>query len=617
MKTLLQSLTERPLSTWITTGRVTGTVLEESWPAYDYSDAEIDARITSELNEFTESPPAVWVDDDYRHDHLEAIAYNVRYMHRASSLKEERFSIRQIQDRFHWQTDLVRFQDLVELENMPGIPYYLTLGDERFFNRVAPAEHASRRFNPDWHQRSTVVWNGQEYLVHDYAPAHRINHALRQVTATLPSAMPAPLIAGLIPWGHGIYTRDSLMQAAFYGRESIVDGTPETEIVITHGSGAARVQVTATLIRRQTTLGQPAFALVSCRIIKADQWAFSATLSGHTWLEGKWVPAQVVTERPHSVLGAERVIRETFLMQFHPGPVDTAELQPEWKDTWVSYRAPGLTGSLRYQVSETVDTEALLQEKIGLLQSASRARPALPSQTAYAYQRNCATLSLDYAARALGYSIEQSELAALVDRDGQTSLSAIHQLARRQGFNCQVVQGDINALSLLKDSQVILYLPAEEHFVLLGDVDTFDVWLIDLQQHTFFYPLNKHKFKRQWQDGIALVLSTQQTTTPPALPLETLTPRELETIRGGQGYDCTKLIQNGDLYDIPCPASHPCDGTRLDYSWILGCEPSETGTCTNFTQWALKEANCLTSMSNPGQCTNGRWWVVYYRFACY
>lgn len=618
VQSMLNELAADPTETWISAGRVTGTVIEESWPAYDYTDREISSRITGEITNFQDNPPASFVDAQFLFDHQEAIPYNVRYFYRASSRKEEHFQILLDHDQFTWQTELIRFQDLMALRDDSVIPYHLTPEDERFFARVTPPAHASKRFNPDWNQQSTVAWDGQEFLIHNHSPEHRINHALRRVTPVLPSARPAPLIAGLIPWGKGIYTLDSLSQAIVSGTETRVDGLPATQLVIHSGTGPSRVQVTATLVRKITPQGRPAHALVSSEVLRGDQWALSVSHSGHIWLENRWVPTQIVSERPHARYRAERLVRETFLLEFHSGQVNEQDMRPLMKDTWVEYQAPGMPNPLRYQMSETLDSELLLQEKIGLMVSKSPAKQRVSLQnTNMGPGRNCATLALGHAARCLGRPIAEQELAKGVDSAGKTSLADLQTLARQQGLHCEVIQTDIDSLALLEACQIILYLPNEGHFTLLGDVDTFDVWLIDLQKNTFLYALNKQKFAAQWARGIALVLSKQSLAFPGRLHIDSLSHSTLMNTRGGLSYDCTKLIQDGNIHDVPCPEGPPCDGTREDYSWILGCEPSDTGQCTSFTQWAMKEANCMLKATNPSQCTSGRWTVVYYRFACY
>ncbi len=618
VQSLLKGLASCPAETWMSTGTVTGTVIEESWPAYDYTDREISSRVASEMESFEANPPASFVDAQYLFDHWEAIPYNVRYCYRASSRMEERFQIHLDHEKFRWQTNLVRFQDLMAVRDDAIVPYHLTSEDERFFARRRPPAHASRRFNPDWNQQNTVAWDGQEFLIHNYSPKHLINHAHRQVTPVLPCARPAPLTAGLIPWGKGIYSLENLTQATVTGTETRVDGLPRTELVIHNGIGSSRVRVTAAWVPKTTPQGRPAHALVASEVLRGDQWALSVSLSGHIWLENRWVPTQIVSEHPRVRYGAERRVRETFLLEFHPGQENGHDMRPSMKDAWVEYQAPGMPDPLRYQMSETLDSELLLQEKMGLMLAASEGRERVPRHNMNpGPSQNCATLALGYAARSLGRPIVEKELASSVDSTGKTSLADLQRLARRRGLHCEIIQTDIDSLALLPACQIILYLPDEGHFALLGDVDTFDVWLIDFQKNTFLYALNKHKFTAQWAEGVALVLSEQSLAFPSHLHIKSLPHSRLVNTRGGLSYDCTKLIQNGHIHDVPCPVDPPCHGMEEDYAWIWGCEPSETGQCTSFTQWAKKQANCTPSGANPGECTAGRVTVVYYEYGCY
>jgi len=618
VQAVLQELTANPTQAWISTGSVTGTSIEESWPSYEYTDREIELRTAAEIIEFKTTPPASMVDTDYIFDHLDAIPYNIRYMYRIGTRKEETFRILTNQGQFNWFSELVRFQDGAELKDDVVIPYYMTTEDERYFAKANPPVHASKRFNPNWNQQRTVAWDGQEFLIHNASPSQGLNHAYRQDTPVLPSALPDPLIAGLIPWGHGIYTLDNLARAAVHGSETTVDGVTITKISIHSGIGPSRTQIEATLARQHSPQGIPAYALTAVQILKGQQGEFTAKHSGHIWLEGRWVPTQIVTERPQSQYGAERTVRQTFLLEFSSEPVSERDMHPPLRDAWVEYHAPGLAQPLRYQMSSTIDSEILLQEKLALMQvkaqnqAHARMHPPVINRSG-----NCATLSLGYVSRALGHPIDDRKLASLVDDAGKSSLFDLRKLARQEGLYCEVVSTNIDSLATLGACQIILYLPDKGHFVVLGDVDTFDIQLIDLQKNTFLYPLNKHKFNLDWQEGIALVLSTDSIGFPLSSQIELPPDRVLKSKRAGLAYDCTKLIQDGESYDVHCPDSPPCGGIYKDYSTIFGCDLAESGTCTNFIQWAYKESNCMLKPTDPTQCTYGRWTFIYYLYACY
>jgi hypothetical protein len=615
---ILLELTTHPTQSWISTGSVTGTSIEESWPSYEYTDREIDLRTTAEIIDFKANPPASMIDRDYLFDHLDAIPFNIRYMYRISTRKEETFRILINQGRFNWFSELVRFHDGAELKDDVIIPYYLTVEDERYFAKVNPPAHASKRFNPGWNQQRTVAWDGQEFLIHNASPGQGLNHAIRQETPVLPSSLPDPLIAGLIPWGHGIYTLDNLVRAAVQGSETVVDGVYVTEISIQCGTGPSRSQIEARLIRQPSPQGRPAYALTDVQILKGEEGVFTANNSGHIWLEGRWVPTQIVTERPLFQYGAERTVRHTLLLEYRSEQISARELHPSLKDTWVEYHAPGLAQALRYQMSDTVDAELLLQEKLALMQVKAQDKAhALMHRPLVDRPGNCATLSLGHVSRALGHPIDERKLSSLVDGTGKSSLFELRKLARQEGFYCEVVSTDIDSLAMLEACQIILYLPDKSHFVVLGDVDTFDIQLIDLQKNTFLYSLNKHKFNLDWQEGIALVLSTDSIDFSFSSQIELPSDMELKSMRAGLAYDCTKLIQDGELYDIHCPDGPPCGGIYRDYSTIYGCDLAESGTCTNFIQWAYKEAICKLKSTDPTQCTYGRWTFIYYLYACY
>ncbi|MFC1761327.1 cysteine peptidase family C39 domain-containing protein [Planctomycetota bacterium] len=605
LQALLIELTARPVKAWISSGTVSGTILEESWPVYDYSDREVGARIRAEMENFNAAPPKSVRDTDLQHDNQGAIAYNIRYAYRSGEQKELQLRLRIHQEQYYFETQVLKFLDLMDLKENSSLPYRLTPEDEHFFATAQPAAHSSTRFNAYWNHRRIVAWDGYEQVEYNTSPDHRINHAWREATPPAPDNLPTPLTAGLVSWGHGLFSAESLANQHIEGKTSAT----QTTLTITTDSDSPAMCLTIGLVAKQAPTGEMAWAQVSYQIEQGSLTTLTAQHSHHQWIAGRWVPTCMVIESPTTLLGADRRTRKTYLLEFDS--LDHTAMRPSLANhAKVQYRAPGLSRPLRYQVNDRIDVESLLAERLALANTIPPRNIrtlALTAPTATP-RSNCATLALTQACRTLGKPVEDHTLAPLVNASGVTSLLAMAQWARAQGLHCQVGTADIDSLATLDNCQAILHLPGKNHFVLLAKVDTYDVWCIDLTQERFLYHTEKQAFvTADWQDNVALVLSSQPIDA--LLPLDT----SAQDYIGGGGYTCTYLIQEEE--DIPCDPS--CWSSYTELYEVYGCEPADSGSCSDGFVVSGKDYDCMIDPYYPAWCsTSNDPSYIYYDFAC-
>lgn len=620
IQALLQELTSQPRQACITTGEISGHLIEESWPNYSFTENEINSRIQEEIQAFKDQPPRHLVDDSLRHDHLEAIPYNVRYAYRASEQKDMTMILRCLSGKYYWETNLNSFKDLADLKDQTAVPYRLTAADEAYFANTYPAAHACKRFNPAWNQQRTYAWDGQELIKHTYASSGRINHAVRRVKTEDQIGIPSPLTEGMILWGQGMFTLENLQTMNVNASEVWSDGGPTTTLTISRGSGLGRFQLTAELSRVKDPQGKSSLLLKGKTITRGNELSLRAQLSGHTWVEGAWIATQIVTEQTTSRFGAERTLRKTMVLNINTQK-PSAHMRPEFEGAAVEYRAPGLAQPIRYRMSDVIDTEALLTEKIALGQQ------RMHSDKSYQVHNqrisNCATLSLGYATRQLGYPIDEQALTNIIKTDGTTTLSDMTQLIQQKGLYAQAVRGDLDSLALLPNCQIILHLPGKQHFIVLGDIDSTYVWCIDLSTNNVLYRVEKNSFiLSDWANGVALIISTAPLDSI-GQSIEPISDKIEQSLRGSANTDCVVLVQEFDF--VTCGFPNPaCDGYAEVYFEIWTCGTVQyTCSCSKEPELAAMDCPCVIDPANPEECVEAQdengdylWAEWYYLDAC-
>jgi hypothetical protein len=196
-------------------------------------------------------------------------------------------------------------------------------------------------------------------------------------------------------------------------------------------------------------------------------------------------------------------------------------------------------------------------------------------------------------------------LASLVLPSGQTTLHSMKQLVQSLGLYCKVVQTDLAGLQNLGSVKAILHIPTRNHFVVLDSADDRNVQIVDLSDNKFCYSDNADSFRRQWSQGLAMLVSS----TPIAGAYPNVDDASLNVAVGGSGYSCTVLLQSTCYFLCQLP----CNGVFIYYWERWGCEPAPSGTCTSRPLVRTQESDCV-----PGVIVNCTWgdWYTTYILAC-
>jgi hypothetical protein len=228
--------------------------------------------------------------------------------------------------------------------------------------------------------------------------------------------------------------------------------------------------------------------------------------------------------------------------------------------------------------------------------------------------KNCATAAIKYSASKLGKNVTNQQLAQIVNNpNGDTSLYQMKQLVSSLGLNCRAVKTDIQTLKSLSNCEVILYIPAKKHFVVLDRIDDKYVWTIDLTSNKFFYHTDINFFGMDWCEGQALLISNQPFQSDDNF-IE-IDDGQLTGIVGAAGYSCTKLIQTYDV--IYCnQLGGVCDGLYTVFYTRFGCEAAASGSCPSLLMIRFQTSPCINNPYDPSDCTVTGVWTCYYMRAC-
>jgi hypothetical protein len=287
------------------------------------------------------------------------------------------------------------------------------------------------------------------------------------------------------------------------------------------------------------------------------------------------------------------------------GTVSTAVPGPEkfsvslGAGTAVEYYSTMSSKASVYRYSNAVDTDLLLAERLAYAAGEG-------SQL-----QNCGTASLQYAATQMGKTPTASQLAQLIDADGQTTMYDLKQCAQRLGLYCRVVRTDLATLETLSGCKAILHLPGQDHFVVLDHVDDRYAWAVDLSKDAFYCRMDRAFMANDWSDGVALLISNQPITGA----FSDLSDGSLRNIHGGAGWSCTELLQ--EEWIIPCDdaGGYNCYGYFQWYFERWGCESAPSGTCTT-SQYARMAGNDCYWDVFGGSCQVTGTWDWYGMAAC-
>jgi hypothetical protein len=562
---ILQTLTEQPRTTWISTGTIKAIHQEYRAPVTTDED-QITRQITESIQQYQASSDKRELTTSLQKMRLDAIPFNVRYKLSNEYTMTSTVTVKYDGGRFYWEINVDSRTDSVKPDR--------NLADNYMTNQ----------FDLQWNKRRVFVWDGQEYTTY----ALPGNHVIVDATGNTPRAVSGPLTAGLIPWGYGRYSYEQLCAAESSAHEKYVQGQRRISLTVNSANGSEMVFVL-----------DPSkdYAVVSSSVKGPENATTQKAYSNYRLVGDNWVPKAILIERydsaPNRLLASD-FWDLTVISGEMPEP-DSFEV-PYEPDALAEYCSGVTDGPLMYRYSDVLDTDLLLLERLTF---------------AAAEAQNCGTIALEHVASQFGKQIPEDDLAELISQSNKsTSLFAMKQCAQGLGLYCRAVKTDIQTLKNLSGCEAILHIPGKNHFVVLGYVDHSHVWTIDLSDNKFLYRTDLNFFELDWTEGVALLVSDQPIEIQGSVA--EIGDVQLENTVGGDGYTCTRLLQ---LYDILlCDyVMGQCGGWYELYYERYGCEAAASGSCTGSRMIRFREAPCFNRID--GTCDIGEW-TFYYMRAC-
>lgn len=444
-------------------------------------------------------------------------------------------------------------------------------------------------------KRRVYVWDGQRYTMYFATGKHAI---VNENTSDIPVAVNGPLTAGLVPWGYGILEYNQLLSVEVSAIEKEVDGRKQIHLMLN-----------STSIPQMTFVLDPEkdYAVLKHTSMQIGSTSVVTLLEDYEKVSDIWIPRSITIERYDNSTQTAKLLTYNHWNLTHVNVSFTQSIPSVTyeSNTLIEYRTSNLNKSLLYRYRPDFDTECLLQYKIDFANNEDG---------------NCATAAIQYIAGQFSKKIPDDKLLDLVaGPNNETSLYQLRQLTRDLGLSCTAIETNIDMLRNLHGQKAILYLASAKHFVILEHIDNIQVWLIDLKDRNFYYPMDIKRFLENWSGGIALLVSdnTLSMETPAEISDEQLRSI-LGSDSGGFGnYSCTDLIQEYDVAFCSPMVLGTCGGVYEMWYERYGCElTEEAGTCTGTGIVGSVYSYCIADMWNPGDCTTTGEYISKYIRAC-
>jgi hypothetical protein len=568
---IFEKLTSQPRKTWIPAGTIEAT--HEEYRAPKTTDvSEINQQIKDKIQEYQDNTNKRERTQNLQKMRLDAIPFNVRYRMSNEYTMNSTVVVKFDGERFYWEINADSRQDSVKPS--PDLE----------------GNFMTDHFDASANGRRVFVWDGEKYTMYFVSG----NHVTVDTTGNIPHAVNGPLTAGIVPWGSGYCTYENLSAAESAGAEKYVDGQRQVHVTVNNPDGSEMLFVMDP---------QKDYALISASITGKDNSLIYRHYAGYRLVSDNWVPTTILIQRYDA--GANRLLAQD-LWNFTRITGDVPGLQnfvvDYEPDALVEYSSPVTDSSVVYRYSNIVDTENLLAERLAVAASEGSRR------------QNCGTAAMEYVVSRFGKTVTDRQLAQLIDAPSETtSLYAMKQLAEGLGLYCRSVRTNIETLKSLYGCEVILHIPGKKHFVVLGGIDNVYVWSIDLVSKKFFYRTDLNFFGMDWTEGTALVVSDR----PIQIPGEfmEIADAELPSIIGGEGYSCTRLLQEFDI--VRCDyVMGECLGYSEVYYTRWGCEAAESGSCAASRMLRYVARPCINDPYYPDHCTVTGDYYCFYMRAC-
>jgi hypothetical protein len=485
------------------------------------------------LKTLTDQPQKTWIQSGI------IIATHHEYNSSEGYMNDSTVTLKYDGDRFYWEINMDSHTELNHASE--------------------PSQHS---INMNRSKKRVYVWDGERYTMY-FRPG---NHAIvREGPGNFPVAVNGPLTAGIVPWGHSIFTLEELSAAEL---SASVDGQGHIHLTVNR-EDPLRIVFVLDPAKDYTLLSYSIYSDAGSSII--------TTYGDYESVLGKWIPTTIIIERYNNSKPASELVTcdHWDLTSISPIPPQSGSFRAAYEtDTRVEFYSPISKRPFWYRYYSEVDTDSLLEQKLVIASAKDK------------QNQNCATVAMKYVLERLGKNITDRELAGLVSEPNKrTNLYALRQFARDLGLHCRAVKTDIQALKNLKGCQAILHLPAPNHYVVFEYIDDKYVWVIDLDSNKFFYRTKLKDFGRVWSAGTALLISDKPLDEDPNNT--PISDSELQKITGStidvlSDFDCTDLIQEWRLLLCPKPFGQICSGRYYEWADRLGCAPAAEGNiCTS------------------------------------
>jgi hypothetical protein len=552
---LLEQLTNQLRDTWIPQGTIKA--VHEKYRAPKIVDeVQLKELISKKVKDYQTNESKAERTENLQKLRLDAIPFNVRYEMANEYTMITTELVKFDGERFLWDITVDSRKDSVKR------------------GRDLEGNSMTDEFNVELNGHRVFVWDGENYIT--YSP--QAEHAFIDSTGYMPHSVNGPLTAGLTPWGYGYYSLENLTNAQSECIEKVVDGQIQLTLTINNDDGS---QLSFVLDPSRQ------YSVLSCTINRGDS-VISRKYSGYQNVSGYWIPTYIILEKYE--VGSEKLIaRETWTIDMvNAENLNDRDFNIEYEeDTVIEYASEISDKVLTYRHSSIADSDIILGEKL-----------VFDSQKGIV-QQNCATASIKYTLGRMGVSVDDSQLAAIIEEpDNGTNLQAMKSFIENLGLDCRAVKTDIKTIQNLGNCQVILYLPTKKHFVALESIDGEYVRIVDLASKKFYYRNEVSFFDMDWAGGIALIISDNAIEDN----LNDLNEDELSGTVGASGYTCTRIIQEYDI--IYCQQiGDECMGYYTIYWERWGCEAADNGSCSTTGYYRVSRSPCVIDIFDPWSCT--------------
>jgi len=561
---IFKKVTSQPRETWIPAGTIEATHREHGEPKIADSTV-LNEETSKQVERYKNNPSKVELTGELQKMKVAAIPFNVRFKlankHTMSSTEVVKYD----GDRFYWETDVDWRQDSVAPDSSLA------------------GNFMTEQFDVGYNRKRVSAWDGQAYVTYTVSGKFATVDAAGQ----LPREVNGPLKAGVIPWGHGRLSYESLRAAKTSATELSLNGKSQIQVSIDWTDG-----LSASL----TLDPSMDYAVTACTLPAGKGEVSVNDYGDYRQVAGCWVPGAIFIERRDATTGKLRGSDQWTFGAIDgeiPDPTSfTVKFEP---NTVVQYISNLITEPTTYLYSDSMDMDQLLADRLAYMAMEGK------------QPQNCATAATGYVASRLGKAVPGSALAALVQPNGGTTLYDVKQLVQSLGLHCKAMPADLAALQNLGNAKVIVHNPSADHFVVLDSIDERGVQIVDLSNSKFCYRASVDSFNRRWSQGPALVVSS----APIGGTRPTIDDASLTTVVGAaDGWSCTEVIQTAHWYFC----AEPCDGYYSYYWRRYGCELTGSGACEELIYCRYQERLC---MSDPvWDCTTTGEWYFYWIWAC-